>query len=159
MPTFSKLNASGGDCGPHLSNKLLFALVTFLVPISSELASTPHKDAPTFTTPLATGVRLDAEGDFIDLGSMPLGMAVAPGGNRVVAVLSGWREQGIQVVDLESKKVLQTIPQEAAFYGAAFAADGKVKAHFEIEPLENINSIFDRMRKGQIQGRIVMSVN
>lgn len=41
----------------------------------------------------------------------------------------------------------------------AFAADGKVKAHYEVEPLENINSIFDRMKKGQIQGRIVMSVN
>jgi len=41
----------------------------------------------------------------------------------------------------------------------AFAADGKVKVHYEMEPLENINSIFERMKKGQITGRIVMSVN
>ena len=41
----------------------------------------------------------------------------------------------------------------------AFAADGKVKAHYEVEPMENINSIFDRMRQGQIQGRIVMSLD
>ena len=41
----------------------------------------------------------------------------------------------------------------------AFAADGKVKAHYEVEPLEQINSIFDRMRQGAIQGRIVMSVD
>lgn len=41
----------------------------------------------------------------------------------------------------------------------AFAADGKVKAHYETEPLENINSIFDRMKNGRIQGRIVMTVN
>jgi propanol-preferring alcohol dehydrogenase len=41
----------------------------------------------------------------------------------------------------------------------AFAADGKVKVHYEMEPLENINSIFVRMKKGQITGRIVMSVN
>jgi DNA-binding beta-propeller fold protein YncE len=113
------------ECGPRLSNKFLFGLVALLVLVSSGLASTPNVDAPTFTTPLATGVRLDAEGEFIDLGSMPLGMALAPEGKRVVAVLSGWREQGIQVVDLESKKVLQTIPQEAAFYGVAFSADGK----------------------------------
>jgi DNA-binding beta-propeller fold protein YncE len=113
------------DRGPRLYNNFLFGLVAFLVLVSSGLASTPHMDAPTFTTPLATGVRLDAEGEFIDLGSMPLGMAQAPEGKRVVAVLSGWREQGIQVVDLESKKVLQTIPQEAAFYGVAFSADGK----------------------------------
>jgi propanol-preferring alcohol dehydrogenase len=41
----------------------------------------------------------------------------------------------------------------------AFAADGKVKAHYEVEPMENINSIFDRMRQGQIQGRIVMNMD
>lgn len=113
------------DCGPRLSKKFLFGLAHLLLLVSSGLASTANMDAPTFTTPLATGVRLDAEGEFIDLGSMPLGMALAPERTRVVAVLSGWREQGIQVVDLESKKVLQTIPQEAAFYGVAFSADGK----------------------------------
>ncbi|HKT46983.1 MAG TPA: alcohol dehydrogenase AdhP [Candidatus Acidoferrales bacterium] len=41
----------------------------------------------------------------------------------------------------------------------AFAADGKVKAHYAVEPLANINSILDRMKKGQIQGRIVMNLN
>lgn len=38
-----------------------------------------------------------------------------------------------------------------------FAADGKVKAHISIEPLENINSVFERMKKGQIEGRIVLN--
>jgi YVTN family beta-propeller protein len=55
---------------------------------------------------------------------MPLGMVLAPSRKQVVAVLSGWREQGIQVIDLSSRKVTQTITQEAAFYGAAFSADG-----------------------------------
>src|SRR5712692_3256243 len=85
-----------------------------------------HPQGPvTYTQPLSTGVRVDPVGDFVDLGSMPLGMTLAPDGKRLVAVLSGWREQGIQVVDLESRKVTQTIPQEAAFYGVAFTADGK----------------------------------
>ena len=78
-----------------------------------------------YTDPLSTGVRLDAVGDFADLGSMPLGMALAPNRKSVVVVLSGWREQGIQVVDLESRRITQTISQEAAFYGATFSADGK----------------------------------
>ena len=125
MRAFWKLNAGSGNRGSRPSNKLLLGPVLSSVLISFGLASTSHMDAPTFTTPLATGVRLDAEGEFIDLGSMPLGMALAPEGKRLIAVLSGWREQGIQVVDLESKKVLQTIPQEAAFYGVAFSADGK----------------------------------
>ena len=37
-----------------------------------------------------------------------------------------------------------------------FASEGKVAAHYATEPLENINSIFDRMRAGKIEGRIVM---
>jgi len=78
-----------------------------------------------YTDPLSTGVRLDAVGDFADLGSMPLGMALAPNRKSVVVVLSGWREQGIQVVDLESRRITQTISQEAAFYGVTFSADGK----------------------------------
>ena len=39
-----------------------------------------------------------------------------------------------------------------------FAAEGKVASHFTWDKLENINSIFDRMRAGQIDGRIVMEV-
>lgn len=36
------------------------------------------------------------------------------------------------------------------------AARGKVKAHVSVEPLENINDIFDRMEHGKIDGRIVI---
>src|SRR6476469_8742580 len=78
-----------------------------------------------FTQPLATGVRLDPAGDAIDLGSMPIGMALAPGGERLAVVLSGWREQGLQIVDLKSRKVTQTLTQDAAFAGVAFSHDGK----------------------------------
>ena len=39
-----------------------------------------------------------------------------------------------------------------------FAAEGKIKVHYATEPLENINGIFDRMRAGQIDGRIVMNI-
>src|SRR5947208_343319 len=79
----------------------------------------------TYTTPLPTGVRLDPEGQSVELGSMPLAMALAPSGNTVIAVLSGWREQGFQVIDLKSQRVTQTIKQNAAFYGLAFSPSGK----------------------------------
>lgn len=38
------------------------------------------------------------------------------------------------------------------------AARGKVKAHISVEPLENINDIFDRMEHGKIDGRIVIDM-
>ncbi len=38
----------------------------------------------------------------------------------------------------------------------AFAGEGKVKATVETAKLENINGVFDRMRQGDIQGRVVL---
>lgn len=40
-----------------------------------------------------------------------------------------------------------------------FAGEGKVITHFTWEPLEAINSIFERMERGAIDGRIVMRMN
>ena len=37
-----------------------------------------------------------------------------------------------------------------------FAGEGKVKATIHTDRLDNINTIFDRMHKGDIQGRIVL---
>jgi DNA-binding beta-propeller fold protein YncE len=81
---------------------------------------------PVFTSPLPTGVRLDAVGKVVELGSMPLNLVPAPGGGKAVVVLSGWREQGIQLVDLKTCQVTQTILQDGAFYGAAFSPDGNI---------------------------------
>ena len=64
-------------------------------------AAAAHAD---FTSPIATGVRLDPAGATAELGSMPIGMALAPGGGALAVVLSGWREQGLQIVDLRSRR-------------------------------------------------------
>lgn len=39
-----------------------------------------------------------------------------------------------------------------------FAAEGKVATHYTEDTLDNINPIFDKMRAGQIDGRIVMTI-
>jgi alcohol dehydrogenase, propanol-preferring len=39
-----------------------------------------------------------------------------------------------------------------------FAGVGKVKVHYSVEPLENINNIFGRMRDNKIDGRVVMKI-
>src|SRR5712691_3197246 len=102
---------------------LVLALLSLGVVLGSTVAA---DDAGTkFTDPLPTGLQSDATGDPIELGSVPLGMAVAPGGDKVAVVLSGWREQGLQIVDLKSLRVTQTLEQPAAFLGVAFARDGK----------------------------------
>lgn len=39
-----------------------------------------------------------------------------------------------------------------------FAAAGKVKAHYSVDKLENINAIFEKMKAGTIDGRVVMQI-
>src|SRR5215468_4494930 len=54
-----------------------FFMPALLLSQEQKLSSAP---TPIYTTPLATGLRLDPEGEFADLSSMPLGMALAPDG-------------------------------------------------------------------------------
>ena len=74
---------------------------------------------------LPTGDLLDPAGGRIGLGSMPVAAAFSPDSNRIVVVLSGYRDQGVQVVDVASRSVVQTLVQPAAFLGACFAPDGR----------------------------------
>src|SRR6202790_2831471 len=39
-----------------------------------------------------------------------------------------------------------------------FAGDGKVKATIEVLPLESINDVFSRLKKGQVNGRVVLGL-
>jgi DNA-binding beta-propeller fold protein YncE len=72
---------------------------------------------------LPTGQTLEPAGRTFDVGNMPLSAAVAPDG-KLVLMLSGHREQGIQVADPESGRITQTLPQTAAFIGLAFNKTG-----------------------------------
>ncbi|HEY5439989.1 MAG TPA: bifunctional YncE family protein/alkaline phosphatase family protein [Gemmatimonadaceae bacterium] len=74
---------------------------------------------------LPTGVRLDPATPLHDVGQMPLAMIASPEGDRLVLLLNGWRDEGIQVVDRASGKVLQTVKLPAAFLGLVFSIDGK----------------------------------
>src|SRR5262245_55074011 len=56
---------------------------------------------------------------------MPLAMRFSPDSRRVVVLLSGLREQGLQVVDPVRREVTQTLVQPGAFLGLCFAPDGK----------------------------------
>ncbi|MBV9240982.1 MAG: bifunctional YncE family protein/alkaline phosphatase family protein [Acidobacteria bacterium] len=51
-------------------------------------------------------------------------MAPSPEGDRLVVSLSGWREQGLEVVERASGRILQKLPQPGAFIGLQFSADG-----------------------------------
>lgn len=75
-------------------------------------------------TTVPTGATLDPVVPSHPVGNFPLGHAMSPDGRYVALVLSGWRQQGVQIVDRSTGTVLQTLPQPAAFVGLAFSPDG-----------------------------------
>src|SRR5262249_54578120 len=76
---------------------------------------------------IPTGALLDPAAPSFDVGNMPLSILAAPGehAGRAVVLLSGWREQGVQVIDIASRQVVKTLPQQGAFLGLAFSRDGR----------------------------------
>jgi propanol-preferring alcohol dehydrogenase len=40
----------------------------------------------------------------------------------------------------------------------AFAAEGKVKATIETQPLSSINDVFERLKTGKVNGRVVLGI-
>ena len=85
----------------------------------------PAQTVETALTRLPTGAQLDPAGRSIAVGNMPLG-ALATADHRLVVVsLSGWREQGIQVIDRASGRVVQRVPERGAFLGLAWSADAR----------------------------------
>src|ERR1022692_3582367 len=76
----------------------LFLLATFGLSTATHSTAQAQTGAVTnYTGFLATGLRIDPVGEAIDLGSMPLAMALAPGGEKVAVVLSdgpcAWRRE------------------------------------------------------------------
>ncbi len=102
----------------------LLRLCRLALSLPALLCAAAFAQPSVFTSPLPTGVRLDPVGDPVELGSLPLNVVAAPSGDKAVVVLSGWREQGIQVVDLKTRQITQTLLQDGAFYGAALSPDG-----------------------------------
>jgi len=73
---------------------------------------------------LPTGRILDPVGRVIDVGNMPLGISIGPDNRHAAVLLSGFRERGLQTIDLNTGTVT-TYPQRGAFLGVAFSPDGK----------------------------------
>jgi DNA-binding beta-propeller fold protein YncE len=93
----------------------------------SRSANAPPSEVPasmSSTGRLPTGLRLDPAGRSTPLGNMPLAAVLSPDGHFIVVSLSGWREQGLEIVNRATGAIVQRIPQSGAFVGLAFSADG-----------------------------------
>ncbi|HEY8164007.1 MAG TPA: bifunctional YncE family protein/alkaline phosphatase family protein [Gemmatimonadaceae bacterium] len=101
------------------------AVVTLLLAVSCRPAQSDGREKTSAQVLLPTGRMLDPVGHVIDVGNMPLSVALSPDKRRAALLLSGWRERGLQIVDLVAGRVTQTLSQPGAFLGVAFSSDGK----------------------------------
>ncbi|MCG6955522.1 MAG: beta-propeller fold lactonase family protein, partial [Gemmatimonadetes bacterium] len=126
---------------PHVTFEISEALMrrttlAFVAGLGLAACGTPAPRSPGTSGPgqeplietigrLPTGKYLDPAGPSVKVGSLPLAMTLSPDGSKLVLLLNGWREQGVQVVDRASGKVTQTALLSAAFLGLAFSPDGR----------------------------------
>ena len=110
---------------PLVRRVLLFTAVVACVLAPASPQTLPGSERDDAVSRLPTGVHLDAQGELISLGSMPQNFVIAPGTEKAIVLLSGWRQQGLQIVDLTTKQVTQTLDQAATFLGLAFSPDGR----------------------------------
>jgi DNA-binding beta-propeller fold protein YncE len=69
--------------------------------------------------------QLRPAGKQIQLGSLPINIAVHPSGKHAIILHSGFGQHELVVVDLTSDKVSQHVPLNEAFYGLTISSDGK----------------------------------
>ncbi|HEX5971814.1 MAG TPA: bifunctional YncE family protein/alkaline phosphatase family protein [Gemmatimonadaceae bacterium] len=110
-----------------MPRRRLFAVLALLAACSTPqpAATPPANPVDDAHARLPTGVHLDPVAPLHVVGQMPLAMMDAPEGDRVVLLVNGWRDEGIQVVDRGSGRVLQSLPLPAVFLGLQFSPDGR----------------------------------
>lgn len=75
---------------------------------------------------LPNGWSLTPVGRSLNLDDLPLNMAVSPDGKRIAITNNGQSTQSIQLVDVQSEKLLSTITIAKAWVGIKFSPDGKL---------------------------------
>jgi YVTN family beta-propeller protein len=84
------------------------------------------KDNGTAITP--HGWAVTPTGQQVTLGDFPMGGVLSPDHRYLIVSNDGQGEQSLQVVDVNTQKVVQTIPYkspESLYFGVAFSTDGK----------------------------------
>ncbi|MFN7955724.1 MAG: bifunctional YncE family protein/alkaline phosphatase family protein [bacterium] len=100
----------------------------------------PGRCAPRVTTQQARfsipniGFTLAPLGRLTEVGNLPLGGAITPDGRHYWAVDSGYGQDDVQIVDLATGVVIQTLLLPGAYGGMVFSPDG-LTAYVSGEPV------------------------
>jgi DNA-binding beta-propeller fold protein YncE len=76
-------------------------------------------------TLLPNGWKIAPVGRHLDVGDLPLAMALHPDGRQLVITNNGWSKPSLRVVDLERYEVVQKMPLDDAWLGLVWHPDGR----------------------------------
>ncbi len=90
---------------------------------TSEPTALPGK-LPDGRTRLPNGWILSPAGTQVEVGDLPLNIAVSPDGQYLLATNNGAREHSLSIVDTRTRTLVQTIPLTKAWIGLRWYDDG-----------------------------------
>ena len=76
-------------------------------------------------TLLPNGWRIAPAGRHLDVGDLPLAMALHPGGRYLAITNSGWSKPSLRIVDLQQHQTIRKVELEHAWLGLAWHPGGK----------------------------------
>lgn len=98
---------------------ILFFSAGFILPAQA------IKDIEAKTIMLPNGWSVSNVGRSIQLGDLPLNMAVSPSGNLMAVTNNGQSEQSIELINTKNEKLLDSVVIAKSWYGLKFSADEK----------------------------------
>ncbi len=137
MKSCSMGNSGKSICLVLATCVLLFASVTVWGQAKSQTRSIPASQREAVPAPLPPGPdyvsgyllpngwKLTPAGTHIPVGDLPLRIVVHPNGEYLAVTNNGDGENGINILDVEHKVKVNTIPMESAWLGLLFSPDGK----------------------------------
>lgn len=136
-------------------NRTCISLLTglSLLVFSCNLPSSSNNTRESSAIPrifLSNGWALTPVGEHLPLGDFPLQLAFSPDEQVLVATNNGYGAHSLTLVDAVQKKVLQEIPIPKAWYGLAWAPDGR--RLYASGGFDNCVRVFDYVN-GKLQPR------
>ena len=102
-------------------------LFNFLLLVSAFTASgqTPNVQLENSQLLLPNGWSLSPAGRSVEVGDLPLNIAVSASQKLMAVTNNGQGKQSIQLIDTQSEKILDNIEIPKSFYGLKFSSDSK----------------------------------
>ncbi len=106
--------------------KILISIFSIAILISGSLhAQKLAKRLESRRVMLPNGWSLTPAGRSVEVGDLPLNLAVSPSGRLIAVTNNGQGRQSIQLIDVKAEKVLADVEIPKSFYGLQFSADEK----------------------------------